>query len=133
MEVSLSCGRRQFRSGPPHVCLLLTTERHLLQESLYKVTLKVHEKNHPGVPFLVDGETLRVSACSPFESVDNLSLMMDVHSRPASDMCQLCDLGPHVHPFWPRVSPLLNEEHVAVLRASDALVLCVPSMELLEG
>lgn len=81
----------------------------------------------------MEGETLRVSVCSPFESVGNLSLMLDVHSRPASDMCQLCDLGSHVHPFWPRVSPLFKEEPVAVLRASDSLVLCMPSMELLEG
>lgn len=60
---------------------------------------------------------------------------LDLHmrSRPASDVCRLCDFGQHVHPFWPRVSPLLNEEPLGVLRARDALILCVPSMELLGG
>jgi len=58
---------------------------------------------------------------------------LHVRSRPASDMCGLCDFGPHVHPVWPRVSPLLNEKPLAVLRARDALILCVPSVEFLEG
>lgn len=38
--VSYSHSRRQFRSGRANVCLFLTTERNLLQESLHKVTMQ---------------------------------------------------------------------------------------------
>lgn len=85
---SYSHSRRQFRSGRANVCLFLTTERNLLQESLHKVTMqrlfkRQKKKKHPRVPFLVDGETLPVwllflLASSQLETVGNLSLVMEL-------------------------------------------------------
>lgn len=58
MEFSLSCTRKHFRSRGTNVCLLLTTERTWIQESLHKVIKKDKEKNDPRVAFVMDAEAL---------------------------------------------------------------------------
>lgn len=60
VEFSLSCSRRHFRPRGTNVCLLLTTERTWIQESLHKVVKKGKEKNDPRVAFMMDAEALPI-------------------------------------------------------------------------
>lgn len=65
--------------------------------------------------------------------MENHLAVMNVRSRPGSDIDMLCDFGPHFHPFCALGFSSVKRGALAVLRASDALILQVPSTEVLES
>lgn len=139
VESSHCLSRRHFRPRGMNVCLLLSTERNRIRECLCQVIKKGKENNYPRVAFTMDAEALPTGllfklATSQFERISSPSLVTELHYGkslggdgcafgPGSAIDVLCDFGPHIHSFCALGFSSATGEALAVLRASDPVIL----------